>query len=233
MRPSMPRGYGAAAARLTPDQKVGSSNLSALIQCCAPQGARGCRRLRSCSTLGAGGPYRSSTIFQLQTRKVQAPLGARGPSPRTWPMSPSASTWPPFQVPAAQSPGWCGPAAAEHICRLGPTPLAPRSGWLPLCRRVGILCRPAASSRRSNFLAAGQKTAGDRPAPFGLFAGPAPVELPPSWQRGSTVCLVPGGCHSPCRKASANAVSEDRTHDLRITRPTRCQLRYHRSAWLP
>ena len=26
-----PRGYGATAARLTPDQKVGSSNLSALI----------------------------------------------------------------------------------------------------------------------------------------------------------------------------------------------------------
>ena len=27
----MQRGYGATAARLTPDQKVGSSNLSALI----------------------------------------------------------------------------------------------------------------------------------------------------------------------------------------------------------
>ncbi len=28
--------------------------------------------------------------------------------------------------------------------------------------------------------------------------------------------------------ADLNAVSEDRTHDLRIMRPTRCQLRYHR-----
>ena len=31
--------------------------------------------------------------------------------------------------------------------------------------------------------------------------------------------------HAP----KGNAVSEDRTHDLRIMRPTRYQLRYHRS----
>ena len=37
-----PRGYGATAARLTPDQKVGSSNLSALIliSCCLTAGKR-------------------------------------------------------------------------------------------------------------------------------------------------------------------------------------------------
>ena len=32
--------------------------------------------------------------------------------------------------------------------------------------------------------------------------------------------------------SQGNAASEDRTHDLRIMRPTRCQLRYSRSVWL-
>ena len=39
----VPRGYGATAARLTPDQKVGSSNLSALI--CARQAGERARFL--------------------------------------------------------------------------------------------------------------------------------------------------------------------------------------------
>ena len=42
-------------------------------------------------------------------------------------------------------------------------------------------------------------------------------------------CASDGRRKSRRRLRKENAVSEDRTHDLRIMRPTRCQLRYHRS----
>ena len=41
----------------------------------------------------------------------------------------------------------------------------------------------------------------------------------PVWDLSSRIIWILG----------KDAVSEDRTHDLRIMRPTRCQLRYHRS----
>ena len=61
--------------------------------------------------------------------------------------------------------------------------------------------------------------------------------------KGVSFQLLPSTCNScgPNEKDASevvwstrhlrkeNAVSEDRTHDLRIMRPTRCQLRYHRS----
>ena len=45
-----------------------------------------------------------------------------------------------------------------------------------------------------------------------------------------TICRAPHACRAPDRAggSNGNAVSEDRIHDLRIMRPTRYQLRYHR-----
>ena len=45
-------------------------------------------------------------------------------------------------------------------------------------------------------------------------------------QQSETRCFGVLALESHARKTYT--VSEDRTHDLRIMRPTRCQLRYHR-----
>ena len=76
MRPSMPRGYGAAAARLTPDQKVGSSNLPAAANAALLRRADKCREMVAgvplrgatctCSSLGAR--FRESSVVRRHSK---------------------------------------------------------------------------------------------------------------------------------------------------------------------
>ena len=73
-------------------------------------------------------------------------------------------------------------------------------------------CRRVHSSARASYEHNGQMSAGD-------------------W--GVCVCVctndaVAGNAGETLGRVLENAASEDRTHDLRIMRPTRCQLRYRR-----
>ena len=77
-----PRGYGATAARLTPDQKVGNSNLSGLMtmfpMCLHPQSWNGKSLLHmSCFRQRAVGNYKFFTtgsmfVTPLPTRRVMS-----------------------------------------------------------------------------------------------------------------------------------------------------------------
>ncbi len=91
-------------------------------------------------------------------------------------------------------------------------------------RCCGVLKTAAAMNLTCQFLF------GRPPAAWRAIQSRAPVASGPAFRSAAHgySCIVVRAGPDAANPKSKNAASEDRTHDLRIMRPTRCQLRYRR-----